>query len=221
MTLVDEYTDVFEFYENSNYFDRLKEGSSQNYLMLDQLAKYIVGMKGAIIAGGAIRDILSHKQPRDIDVYFRNKEAYKKAVNYCRNKKYQLVYKNKNVRCYLIHEMKVELINSLYGDPQEILREFDFTIDKFAYWLEASEEEHAMETKVLYHQDFFEHLLLKRLVVDSWLIHPLSTYNRLFKYVKYGFQPCRETKYIIARFIQESELDSEKDIVDSFYDGVD
>lgn len=221
MTVVDEYADVFEFYENSNYFDRLKEGSPQNYLMLDQLAKYIVGMKGAIVAGGAIRDLLCHKRPRDIDVYFRNEKAYKKAVNYCRNKKYQLVYKSKKVCCYFIHKMKVELIHSLFGTPPEILREFDFTVDKFAYWLEGNDVDNTMETKVLYHQDFFEHLLLKRLVVDSWLSHPLSTYNRLFKYVKYGFQPCRETKYVIACFVQSSELNSEADIVKSFYDGVD
>lgn len=49
--------------------------------------------------------------------------------------------------------------------------------------------------------------------------YPMSTFERMVRYIRYGFMPCRETKLKIARAIHglqgEPQLNSK-----SLYDGV-
>ena len=92
----------------------------------------------------------------------------------------------------------MELIRNTYGTPKNVISNFDFTITKFAYYKNydnMDEDDYRAVFEVLFHEDFFEHLHTKRLVVDNDdLPYPVSTFNRLLRYAKYGYQPCRETK---------------------------
>ena len=67
---------------------------------------------------------------------------------------------------------------------------------------------------------FFEHLHLKRLVIDDAIPYPMSTMDRMFRYAKYGYAPCRETRLKIAKAIKGLD---EKQIEpsESLYDGLD
>ena len=100
--------------------------------------------------------------------------------------------------------MWVELIESVFGTPEDILNNFDFTITKFAYYKEIvpdnvtsmpadesedfpfddSDDKWHWEYMLLYHRDFFEHLHQKRLVLDNKIPFPIST--KLFLLLK----PC-------------------------------
>lgn len=215
-----KYMSFEEFKENNSYSDNLIDGDPKNYPQLGCLFKYLVGLNGAFIAGGAIRDLLTGKTPRDIDVYFQDQRYYDLAKTYL-NKKYKKVYNNNKVYCINVNGMNVELIHSIYGDPVDILTEFDFTIDKFALGNTISYDNDDPAQFCIFHKNYFEHLLTKRLVIDSYLPMPLGAYNRLFKYAKYGFFPCKSTKYIIAKFIQKSSFETPDDIVNGFYDGLD
>lgn len=79
--------------------------------------------------------------------------------------------------------------------------------------------------EVLFHEDFFEHLHTKRLVVDGNLPYPVSTFNRLMRYAKYGYQPCRETKIRIvtslAMLDPQNQQDFEEQLGKNLYEGMD
>ena len=74
-------------------------------------------------------------------------------------------------------------------NQKDILNNFDFTITKFSYYKEEvkdedSEETH-IESKCIGDDKFFEHLHLKRLVIDDKIPYPMSTFERVLRYSKW------------------------------------
>ena len=148
---------------------------------------------------------------------------------------YRFLYENKNVKAY-IHKktgVQIELCCKIFGTAENILNQFDFTITKFAYYKEEVEDEIDAETenpqkdisthieyKILVHDKFFEHLHMKRLVTDDKILFPMSTFERAFRYAKYGYFPCKETKMKMARAIKGLS-DEQLEVSESLYDGMD
>lgn len=145
---------------------------------------------------------------------------------------YQFLYENANVKAY-IHKktgVRIELCSKIFGTAEDILNQFDFTITKFSYYKEevADEDEDPfgdvisthIEYKILVHDKFFEHLHMKRLVTDDKIPYPMSTLERAFRYAKYGYFPCKETKMKMARAIK-SLSDEQLEVSESLYDGMD
>lgn len=155
---------------------------------------------------------------------------------------YRFLYENKNVKAY-IHKktgVRIELCSKIFGTAEDILNQFDFTITKFAYYKEEVEDETEeiienpfddfvetiknsnthIEYKILVHDKFFEHLHMKRLVTDDKIPFPMSTFERAFRYAKYGYFPCKETKMKMARAIKELS-DEQLELSESLYDGMD
>ena len=158
---------------------------------------------------------------------------------------YRFLYENKNVKAY-VHKrtgVRVELCCKIFGTAEDILNQFDFTITKFAYYKEEVEDETGaededlfddgfgekadiasvkkhIEYKILVHDKFFEHLHMKRLVTDDKIPFPMSTLERAFRYAKYGYFPCKETKMKMARAIKELS-DEQLEVSESLYDGMD
>lgn len=87
------------------------------------------------------------------------------------------------------------------------------------------EENYMAVFEIIFHEDFFEHLHTKRLVIDDEMIYPVSTFNRVMRYARYGYQPCRETKIKIvtnlAMLDPKNQKDFEKELGKSLYDGLD
>ena len=182
------------------------------------------GHKG-FICGGCFKNLFNGEKIKDIDVFFHNSTDFYQAVTYFKaNKDYVLYYENFNVTAFMHVETKtvVELCKKIFGSPEWILNRFDFTITKFAYFKKQEIVDGEVKTHytVLVHKDFFEHLHQKRLVVDDAIPYPMSTYERMFRYAKYGYQPCRETKLRVALAIKalpETEIVLGK----SLYNGID
>lgn len=116
----------------------------------------------------------------------------------------------------------IEFIESEFGKPEEILRSFDFTVAKMAYYKEPKYEEKeddyfpfssasivAYEYKLLYHEKFFEHLHMKRLVIDENIPFPVSTWERSYRYKGYGYNMCRETKKKLLQAIKGVNVEEE------------
>lgn len=153
--------------------------------------------------------------------------------------KYKFLYENDNVKAYVHKEtgIRLELISKIYGTAEEIISQFDFSITKFAYYKAEIEDETGAEVeempfdngdkvethieyRVIYDDKFFEHLHLKRLVIDDKIPFPMSTFERMLRYAKYGYFPCRETKLKLIRAL--NELDSrEIEVSESLYKGWD
>lgn len=155
---------------------------------------------------------------------------------------YKFLYENANVKAY-VHKktgVRIELCCKIFGTAEDILNQFDFTITKFAYYKEEVEDETGaefvspfdneiievpaksthIEYKVLMHDKFFEHLHMKRLVTDDKILFPMSTFERSFRYAKYGYFPCKETKMKMAKEINNLS-EEQLEVSEALYDGMD
>ena len=212
-----------------------KKSDLLNYRQLWWLDKFLVGHKG-FIAGGCFKNIFNNERVNDLDIFFENEIDFLEAKRYYSQQlkekpaEWGTSYQNKN--CWSIYSVKekirLELIRSTFGTPKDIIANFDFTIAKFAYYKDyqnVDEDNYLAVFEVLFHEDFFEHLHMKRLVVDEALPYPVSSFNRLMKYARYGYQPCRETKIKIvtalAMLDPENQADFEEQLGKSLYSGLD
>lgn len=158
---------------------------------------------------------------------------------------YQFYYENDNVKAYkhIEKDITIELCCKIFGTAEEILNNFDFTVTKFAYYKEEIEDETGgeydgtstvlntdtrgyekpethIEYKILHHDKFFEHLHMHRLVTDDKIPFPMSTFERMLRYAKYGYFPCRETKMKIIKVLRELS-EQQVELSESLYDGMD
>ena len=176
-----------------------------NFTILKSLDQYMIGHKG-FIAGGVFKNIFNKEKFKDVDIFFYKQSDYEEAVKYYTEKDdYTEAYKNDRVVAFYNKQtsVTVELIKFAFGTVDEILKMFDFTIVKFAYYKEETED--SVEWKVTYHKQFFEHLHLRRLVIDQKfdeISRIANTYNRMFRYGKYGYFPCRETKVKVVQALR-------------------
>jgi hypothetical protein len=214
-----------------------------NFYILNWLDEYMTGHKG-FIAGGCFKNIFSNEKVKDLDIFFESQKDFEEAVKYYDNLcgednkggTYCFYYENKKVKAYknIKTGIALELINTIYGTPKQILENFDFTIAKFAYFkeevldkedieivgTEAKENKSHIEYKILCDSNFFEHLHLKRLVTDDKIPFPVSTFERMIRYIKYGYLPCKETKLKIIQAIQQQK-NTEGLTEASLYEGMD
>lgn len=207
-----------------NYIKREKE----EFFKLLFLKKYLIGTNG-IIAGGCFKNIFNGEQIKDIDMFFRNKNDFNEANNkYSKNKEFKFYYENKNAVAY--EEVKtgivVELIKKTFGEPNEILDQFDFSITKFCYYYEVDCDDEGLclfDYYILHHPKFFEHLHERKLVLDNdKLLYPFSVLERSYRYCKYGYSLCRDSKINLINAIRNTnEFNDRDDLSQSFYDGID
>lgn len=190
------------------------ENIPDNFWYLRFLDKYMQGHKG-FIAGGCFKNILSREQVKDIDIFFECYTDFEDAVNYFNvliaNEKdnWQFKYRNEKVCAFQQKGSKVwiELVESVFGEPDQILDKFDFTVTKFVYYKASTDIN--TEYRLLYHKDFFEHLHQKRLVIDKDIPFPISTWERTYRYKGYGYNMCRETKKKLLEAIRNTTTDDE------------
>lgn len=199
-----------------------------NFWQIRWLDKYMEGHKG-FIAGGCFKNILSRERVKDIDIFFESEDDFQEAVDLFNDEKHQkegwkFKYRNEKVCAFQKEGEKawIEFIESEFGKPEEILRSFDFTVAKMAYYKEPKYEEKeddyfpfssasivAYEYKLLYHEKFFEHLHMKRLVIDENIPFPVSTWERSYRYKGYGYNMCRETKKKLLQAIKGVNVEEE------------
>lgn len=204
-----------------------RQSNLLNFSQLTFLSQYL--FPNSIIAGGCFKNIFNHEKIKDLDIFFHDGESYAKAINSIEsNTRYAHVYTTDKVTCYKdnFYDIKLELNNFCFSkSPLDLLDQFDFTICKFAICNEKIFEENNIdfhwETKVYYHKDFFEHLSLKRLVTDNNLFYPANSFDRMIKYIKYGFYPCLETKIKIIEALRSLSKFDSKSLTKSLYGGLD
>lgn len=206
-----------------------------NYPQLKFLVNLLEGHEG-FIAGGCFKNIFSKQDIKDVDIFFRNQhDADDALADFRARDDFEELYTNVNVTAFrqIGKEFRVECVTKQFGTPMEILSQFDFTITKMvmyneekqitkessSVWDDASETETVNVPILQYHPQFFEHLVLKRLVIDEALPFPFSTFNRMIKYIRYGYNPCKDTKAILIDAIRSAP--EVADIGVSLYEGID
>lgn len=217
-----------------NSYDR------DNFWVLNWLDEFMIGHNG-FICGGCFKNIFNKERVKDIDIFFKNQTDWNNAVEHYDNltvgywtgdggevsedeAEYIFYYENDNVKAYKHIETGtvIELCCKIFGTAEEILNQFDFTITKFAYYKENVKDEdgESIVYKVMYDDCFFEHLHMKRLVTDKNILFPMSTFERMLRYAKYGYFPCKETKMKIIQAIRNLS-EKQVELSESLYDGMD
>lgn len=213
----------------------LVERNIENFQNLNWLDEFMWYHKG-FICGGCFKNIFNHEKVKDLDIFFKSMRDWEDAVLYFdtktvgyalddkREEEYKFYYENDNVKAYkhIKTGVVIELCCKIFGTAKEIIDSFDFTITKFALYKDVVEEdgEEHVETKIICDDHFFEHLHQKRLVIDNKIPFPMSTFERMLRYAKYGYFPCKETKMKLIGAIRE--LDNRQvELSESLYDGVD
>lgn len=210
------------------------EKERNNFFALNKLDPFMAGHKG-FICGGCFKNLFNGEKMKDVDIFFESPEDWWSAVKHfdkecgdgaTGNGSVFFLYENENVKAY-VHKgtgTRIELCQRIFGTPEQIISRFDFTITKAAYFKKEVEDENGEGTHIEYalliHPDFFEHLHNKRLVIDDKIPFPMSTLERMFRYVKYGYGPCRETKIRIAKAIHDLTPD-QIEVSESLYNGMD
>ena len=218
--------------------EKWTKSDPEHIFSLRQLDKFMVNHRG-FIAGGCFKNLFNGEHIKDIDVFFLDNADFRHGVeslNRC--EEFEHLYTSENVNAYRHKQsgVTVELVRSIFGTPEEIISQFDFTVTKFAYYKElikkdgevdpfeledeTDADESVWEYKAVYHPQFFEHLHLKRLIIDDLIPFPMSTFNRVLRYRKYGFVPCVETKQKLIdtlRVLPEDEVRVPR----NFYEGFD
>lgn len=214
--------------QNTNDMNNFVIDTPANFWQIRWLDKYMEGHKG-FIAGGCFKNILSGEKVKDIDIFFESESDFQEAVDLFNDEKHQKEgwgFKYRNEKAYAFQKegekVWIEFIESEFGKPKEILRSFDFTVTKMAYYKEPKYEEKeddyfpfssasivAYEYKLLYHEKFFEHLHMKRLVIDENIPFPVSTWERSYRYKGYGYNMCRETKKKLLQAIKGVNVEEE------------
>lgn len=214
--------------QNINNMNNFVIDTPDNFWQIRWLDKYMEGHKG-FVAGGCFKNILSGERVKDIDIFFESESDFQEAIDLFNDEKHQkegwkFKYRNEKVCAFQKEGEKVwvEFIESEFGKPEEILRSFDFTVAKMAYYKEPKYEEKeddyfpfssasivAYEYKLLYHEKFFEHLHMKRLVIDENIPFPVSTWERSYRYKGYGYNMCRETKKKLLQALKGVNVEEE------------
>ena len=209
--------------------DYIEDSYLRNFPQIQFLKELLIGHPG-IIAGGCFKSIFTGQKPHDVDMFFRDSVDLHQAILYFKERpdEYTRGYENKNVESFIHSKsgIRIECVKKIFGSPEEILDQFDFTISKFAYEITAEPPDDpdgswTYTDRIIYHYQFFEHLLMKRLVVDAAMPYPVSTFQRTYKYARSGFFPCHETKLKILRAVSQLAFVEEDMLSKSLYGGHD
>ncbi|WPA89679.1 hypothetical protein MTATph1_CDS0192 [Moorella phage MTATph1] len=171
---------------------------------------------GAIIAGGFIRAYFAGETPSDLDLYFRNEDAVIKAIDVLKTTKWSIVAETQRAITFEKDKKIVQVITYLFGEPEEIIKAFDFTICAAALFVDSADE----KWRLLIHNDFFEHLA-GRLLVFTGSPLPLASLKRAIKYVQRGYHICDENLISLARAIAETIDFENSEEAEKHIDGMD
>jgi hypothetical protein len=184
------------------------EKSNDELHKVKYLDSYMSNHKG-FIAGGVFKNIFDGKAFKDIDIFFENKKDFNQGLDhFTKSTEFVKIYENKNAVCFSKKDsgVKVDLVHGSYGSPEETINKFDFTVAKFAYF--KKETEGGVSYTCTFHKDFFEHLMTRKLVIDNNIPFPVGTFERAFRYKRYGFGMCRESKAKLIESLQGQSTDN-------------
>lgn len=133
---------------------------------------------------------------KDIDVFFRNKEDFEHALNLFKNSKFHFLnFENNNCvsfNTYMKNEnsstviISVELIRSIFGDPESVIKSFDNSVSQKALIVDDDDNIQIIQSE-FYAHDLENNIL--RLTDASMIKNSYSLPERIVRYHKYGYDP--------------------------------
>lgn len=165
------------------------------------------------IAGGALKSYLEsgHIEDTDVDFYSSSRQELTKLVLILRKEykfKHYLITKNaiKGTGYIKGKKVDIDIVKRLFKDMHETIDNFDFTVTCFA----------TNGKDFVYHPSAPFDLLRKRLVINN-LPFPLSTLQRMQKYIKRGYWICNGGMLEIAKAQSEIDWENKDENTIEFY----
>lgn len=151
------------------------------------------------VAGGAVRDYLTGDKIKDIDIFCQDQAAEEALLKFLREK-HKLLNENNLLGNFIVNERWFQVIKGKYGDmsTDDLIRSFDFTI--CGAMVQGNGEVRFLPT-------FFQDCLAKHLRINT-INFPLSTLERMQKYIKKGYTACNGTLLTVAKAIQTVNFDN-------------
>lgn len=145
----------------------------------------IIKSRSVYICGGFVRDVLSKREPSDMDVYFREGEDFKYAISNLSACKFDRFSKSNRAVTYVFGNRVIQLIDPKYyvgTDVESIINHFDFTMCKAGIYYGISNR----KLHMVCHKDFFKHLVSKELIYCGNQ-YPVNSMIRAFKFTERGY----------------------------------
>lgn len=176
-----------------------------NKLILNELKTLEIE---AWVAGGAVRDYFSEGfLTSDIDLYFSTLKNFEKCKTFFIRTDGKIVFENDKVIKFKWKDKKIDLVKTVFNNPQHSIDSFDFTVCCAA----------VDNDNLYYNPTFFIDLSKKQLMINK-LDYPISTLWRLQKYNLKGFRICKGELTKIIEAIQNSKpinTQNESEIIDN------
>ena len=183
--------------------DRVKQALDYfRHVIFDDFREYNIN---CWIAGGMLRAYFANeKLSSDFDVFFPDEREWEKANDHFYGNK--VLFENDKTKKFLRHGRKIDLIKIFFESPEATIEEFDFTVTCAAIDY----------TQLYCNDNFFIDLSKKSLVINK-LPYPLSTLQRLQKYIRKGYHACNGTLLEIAKSINKLNMDEPTENTFEFY----
>lgn len=167
----DSFLHFYKDEENPEAIQRLFRG----YFQLVGKEMNLPQVENPVIAGGACRSWVIQEKPKDIDVYFTNKQNLEAFDNHFNVNDLKPVMKF-NEKTAFKESVRFDIIRKAFKDQVAILKTFDLTISMCSVSADT----------VVCHKDYLADLASKSIVFAN-LENPLGSLVRMQKYVKYGY----------------------------------
>lgn len=136
---------------------------------------------GAYAAGGAITSVFTGTDIRDVDVYFKSREAFELGV--CQSYDEGLWCVGSSKRAVTFSDRSNNITQLMHFDffptAADIFKAFDYTIVMGAYDYDAKE--------FVFHDDFLKHNSQRFLRFNPGTRYPLASATRVLKYQQRGY----------------------------------
>lgn len=160
---------------------------------------------GAMIAGGALTSIFTGQPINDVDMYFKSREDFMRAVEVAYDRNLWCVHASDRQVSFAHGDDIIQLMHfDWFPDAHAVFDAFDFTVCMAAYDIDTE--------SFVFHEDFLKHASQRYLKFHSGTRFPFGTLLRTIKYRERGYTLGKGDLLRIALCCHRVPLESWEDL---------
>lgn len=160
---------------------------------------------GAFIAGGALTSAFTGLGINDIDIYFKNKEAFIEAIQQAYDESLWCVAATDRAVTFVRDNSVIQLMHfDFFETAEAIFDAFDYTVCMAAYDIDKQD--------FVMHEDFMKHAAQRFLRFHSGTRYPYGSLMRVLKYQSRGYTIGKSDLLRIGLCLQRVPLESWDDL---------
>ncbi len=183
---------------------------------------------GAFVAGGAVTSVFTGAKINDVDLYFKSRRAFERAVYDAYEEGLWCVAASK--RAVTFADQSNNIAQLMYFDffptAADIFKAFDFTVCMGAVDLDTGEKiewrggsrvtlgEKHPDSGFVFHPDFLKHNSQRFLKFNAGTRYPLASSTRVLKYQQRGYTIGKGDMMKIALAVRGVKIDTWEDLKD-------